>query len=38
MHSAEHQIFEASFLLTATPRLIHLDDILPGGVWVRFPR
>jgi long-subunit acyl-CoA synthetase (AMP-forming)/GNAT superfamily N-acetyltransferase len=28
-------IREASFLLTATPRVIHLDDILPGGVWVR---
>jgi len=28
-------IREASFLLTVTPRVIHLDDILPGGVWVR---
>ena len=28
-------IREASFLLTATPRVIHLDDILPGGVWIR---
>ena len=28
-------IREASFLLTANPRVIHLDDILPGGVWVR---
>jgi long-subunit acyl-CoA synthetase (AMP-forming)/ribosomal protein S18 acetylase RimI-like enzyme len=28
-------IREASFLLTATPRVIHLDDILPCGVWVR---
>ena len=28
-------IREASFLLTAIPRVIHLDDILPGGVWVR---
>jgi long-chain acyl-CoA synthetase len=28
-------IREASFLLTATPRAIHLDDILPGGVWIR---
>jgi long-chain acyl-CoA synthetase len=28
-------IREASFLLTASPRVIHLDDILPGGVWIR---
>ncbi|MCW8984521.1 MAG: hypothetical protein OQK55_04200, partial [Thermoanaerobaculales bacterium] len=28
-------IREASFLLTTTPRVIHLDDILPGGVWIR---
>jgi ribosomal protein S18 acetylase RimI-like enzyme len=28
-------IREASFLLTPTPRVIHLDDILPGGVWIR---
>jgi GNAT superfamily N-acetyltransferase len=28
-------IQEASFLLTPTPRVIHLDDILPGGVWIR---
>jgi ribosomal protein S18 acetylase RimI-like enzyme len=28
-------IREASFLLTETLRVIHLDDILPGGVWVR---
>jgi long-subunit acyl-CoA synthetase (AMP-forming)/ribosomal protein S18 acetylase RimI-like enzyme len=28
-------IQEASFLLTAAPRVIHLDDILPGGVWIR---
>ena len=28
-------IREASFLLTATLRVIHLDDILPGGVWIR---
>jgi len=28
-------IREASFLLTAIPRVIHLDDILPGGVWIR---
>jgi long-subunit acyl-CoA synthetase (AMP-forming)/GNAT superfamily N-acetyltransferase len=26
---------EASFLLTASPRVIHLDDIVPGGVWFR---
>jgi ribosomal protein S18 acetylase RimI-like enzyme len=28
-------IREASFLLTSTPRVIQLDDILPAGVWVR---
>jgi long-subunit acyl-CoA synthetase (AMP-forming)/GNAT superfamily N-acetyltransferase len=28
-------IREASFLLTASPRVIHLHDILPGGVWIR---
>jgi hypothetical protein len=28
-------IREASFLLTASPRVIHLDDIVPGGVWIR---
>jgi N-acetylglutamate synthase-like GNAT family acetyltransferase len=28
-------IREASFLLTASPRVIHLDDIVPGGVWFR---
>jgi long-chain acyl-CoA synthetase len=28
-------IQEASFLLTDSPRVIHLDDIVPGGVWIR---
>ncbi len=28
-------IREASFLFGTTPAAIHLDDILPGGVWVR---
>jgi GNAT superfamily N-acetyltransferase len=28
-------IREASFLFGVTPAAIHLDDILPGGVWVR---
>ena len=28
-------IREASFLIGSTPRVIHLDDILPGGVWIR---
>jgi long-chain acyl-CoA synthetase len=28
-------IREASFLLTTVPKVIHLDDILPGGVWIR---
>ena len=28
-------IREASFLFGTTPSSIHLDDILPGGVWVR---
>jgi long-subunit acyl-CoA synthetase (AMP-forming)/GNAT superfamily N-acetyltransferase len=28
-------IREASFLFSGTPKVIHLDDILPGGVWIR---
>ncbi len=28
-------IREASFLFGSTPKVIHLDDILPGGVWIR---
>jgi GNAT superfamily N-acetyltransferase len=28
-------IREASFLFGSSPRVIHLDDILPGGVWIR---
>ncbi len=28
-------IREASFLIGGTPSVVHLDDILPGGVWVR---
>jgi long-chain acyl-CoA synthetase len=28
-------IREASFLIGGSPRVIHLDDILPGGVWIR---
>ena len=28
-------IREASFLFGATPQAVHLDDILPGGVWIR---
>ncbi len=28
-------IREASFLIGSTPRVVHLDDILPGGVWIR---
>ncbi|MCU0233857.1 MAG: AMP-binding protein, partial [Thermoanaerobaculales bacterium] len=28
-------IREASFLFGASPRALHLDDILPGGIWIR---
>jgi long-chain acyl-CoA synthetase len=28
-------IREASFLFGSSPKVIHLDDILPGGVWIR---
>ena len=28
-------IREASFLFGSTPQAVHLDDILPGGVWIR---
>jgi len=28
-------IREASFLFGSTPKVVHLDDILPGGVWIR---
>ena len=28
-------IREASFLFGGTPKVVHLDDILPGGVWIR---
>jgi GNAT superfamily N-acetyltransferase len=28
-------IREASFLFGSSPKVVHLDDILPGGVWIR---